>query len=139
MKALLLIPPLTQLNTPYPATAYLCGLLKQEGYSFTQGDLGLDLVLRVFNRHGLVQLFDAIEDGKYKLPVGLVIILTRRIHYEETIDSVIEFLQNKRYSFAYRIANSNYLPEGNRFKTIADIEWFFGNIGVQDKARYKCT
>jgi radical SAM superfamily enzyme YgiQ (UPF0313 family) len=139
MKALLLIPPLTQLNTPYPATAYLCGLLKSEGYSFQQGDLGLDLVLRVFNKAGFVQLFDAIEAGGYKLPVALNNIVTRRRHYEDTIESVIEFLQNDRYSFAYRIANSNYLPEGNRFKTISDIEWFFGNIGVQDKARYKCT
>ena len=139
MKALLLVPPLTQLNTPYPATAYLCGLLKQEGYEFQQGDLGLDLVLRVFNRAGFEQLFDTIEAGNFKLAPALENILTRRKHYEDTIDSVIEFLQNNRYSFAYRIANSNYLPEGNRFKTIADIEWFFGNIGVQDKARYKCT
>jgi radical SAM superfamily enzyme YgiQ (UPF0313 family) len=139
MKALLLIPPLTQLNTPYPATAYLCGLLKKEGYSFQQGDLGLDLVLRVFNKDGFVQLFDAIEGGNYKLSASLDNLVTRRKHYEDTIDSVIEFLQNDRYSFAYRIANSNYLPEGNRFKTIMDIEWFFGNIGVQDKARYKCT
>jgi len=139
MKALLLIPPLTQLNTPYPASAYLCGLLKREGYEFQQGDLGLDLVLRVFNRIGFVQLFDAIEAGNFELPVALENMLTRRKHYEETIDSVIEFLQNDRYSFAYRIANSNFLPEGNRFKTITDIEWFFGNIGVQDKARYKCT
>lgn len=139
MKALLLIPPLTQLNTPYPSTAYLSGLLKQEGFAFQQGDLGLDLVLRVFNRDGFVQLFDAVEAGSYKLPGTMENIIIRRKHYEETIDSVIDFLQNDRYSFAYRIANSNYLPEGSRFKTITDIEWFFGNIGVQDKARYKCT
>ena len=139
MKVLLLIPPLTQLNTPYPATAYLCGLLKQEEYTFQQGDLGLDLVLRVFNREGFTQLFDIIEAGDFKLAPSLENILTRRKHYEDTIDSVVQFLQNDLYSFAYRIANSNYLPEGNRFKTITDIEWFFGNIGVQDKARYKCT
>ncbi len=139
MKSLLLIPPLTQLNTPYPATAYLCGLLRQEGFQFQQGDLGLDLVLRVFNREGFAQLFDAIEKGNFNLSASLENILVRRKHYEDTIDAVIDFLQNNRYSFAYRIANSNYLPEGNRFKTISDIEWFFGNIGVQDKARYKCT
>jgi radical SAM superfamily enzyme YgiQ (UPF0313 family) len=139
VRPLLLIPPLTQLNTPYPATAYLSGLLKQQGIPFRQGDLGLNLVLRVFNRQGFVDLFDTIEAGDFKLSAGLENILIRRKHYEETIDSVIDFLQNDRYSFAYRIANSSYLPEGNRFKTITDIEWFFGNIGVQDKARYKCT
>jgi hypothetical protein len=31
-RVLLLIPPLTQLNTPYPATAYLAGFLKSRGY-----------------------------------------------------------------------------------------------------------
>jgi radical SAM superfamily enzyme YgiQ (UPF0313 family) len=139
VRPLLLIPPLTQLNTPYPATAYLCGLLKQQGISFRQGDLGLDLVLRVFNREGFKQLFDAIEQGNFNLPQHLSDTLLRRDAYEATIDTVIDFLQNKNYSFAYRIANSDYLPQGNRFKTIDDLEWFFGHIGVQDKARYKCT
>ncbi len=139
LKALLFIPPLTQLNTPYPATAYLCGLLKQEGHSFRQGDLGLDLVLRVFNRKGFQELFDTIERGNYSLSKDLESTLERRHFYESTIDTVIDFLQNKNYTFAYRIANSDYLPEGKRFKTIDDLEWFFGHIGVQDKARYKCT
>jgi len=139
VRPLLLIPPLTQLNTPYPATAYLCGLLKQQGISFRQGDLGLDLVLRVFNREGFQLLFDAIEQGNFNLPQHLSDTLLRRDAYESTIDTVIDFLQNKNYSFAYRIANSDYLPQGNRFKTIDDLEWFFGHIGVQDKARYKCT
>jgi len=139
VRTLLLIPPLTQLNTPYPATAYLCGLLKEKQIDFRQGDLGLDLVLRVFNRKGFTELFDTIEQGNFKLSPALENILRRRQQYEDTIDAVIRFLQNDNYTFAYRIANGSYLPEGNRFKTISDVEWFFGNIGVQDKARYKCT
>jgi hypothetical protein len=62
-EVLLLIPPLTQLNTPYPATAYLTGFLKQQNVSVEQGDLGLDLVLEIFNREGLKHLFDEIERG----------------------------------------------------------------------------
>ncbi|MEY3992545.1 MAG: hypothetical protein RIS04_1308, partial [Pseudomonadota bacterium] len=31
MKVLCLIPPMTQLNTPYPSTAYLTGFLRSRG------------------------------------------------------------------------------------------------------------
>ncbi len=136
---LLLIPPLTQLNTPYPATAYLSGFLKQQGYSSRQGDLGLDMVLEVFHQEGLKSLFDEIVacfsvDNLFN---GRI-IANRRL-YEQTIDDVIAFLQNRNYTAAYRIAAGKYLPQGNRFNQVKDLDWYFGNIGVQDKARYFCT
>jgi len=136
---LLLIPPLTQLNTPYPATAYLKGFLSSRSFEVRQGDLGLDLVLSIFNKNGLTDLFDRIESQDYKLKPHLAAILKNRMRYEQTVDTVIDFLQNKNYTIGYRIANGHYLPEGSRFKSVDDLEWFFGNIGVQDKARYKCT
>jgi radical SAM superfamily enzyme YgiQ (UPF0313 family) len=136
---LLLIPPLTQLNTPYPATAYLTGFLRSKNIHVQQGDLGLDLVLRVFNAEGFTRLFDAIESsGKTLSPAQQAMLLNRR-QYEDTIDGVIAFLQNKNYTLAYRIAGRKFLPEGPRFKTLKDIDWFFGHIGIQDKARYLCT
>ena len=36
-RVLLIIPPLTQLNTPYPSTAYLSGFLKARGYAVGEG------------------------------------------------------------------------------------------------------
>ena len=42
---LLLIPPLTQLNTPYPSTAYLTGFLRAHGYTAAQADVGIEMVL----------------------------------------------------------------------------------------------
>ena len=54
---LLLIPPLTQLNTPYPSTAYLTGFLRSQGVLCEQADLGIEMVLRVFSREGLQQVF----------------------------------------------------------------------------------
>lgn len=136
---LLLIPPLTQLNTPYPATAYLKGFMESQGFKVQQGDLGLDLVLSIFNKKGITELFDKIQTQDFKLKPHLSAILKNRVRYEQTIDTVIDFLQNKNYTIGYRIANGHYLPEGSRFKSVDDLEWFFGNIGVQDKARYKCT
>jgi len=47
---LLLIPPLTQLNTPYPSTAYLTGFLRSRGYPVEQADLGIEMVLALFSR-----------------------------------------------------------------------------------------
>lgn len=138
-EVLLLIPPLTQLNTPYPATAYLSGFLNSKGIRTRQGDLGLDLVLHVFCRKGFVSLFNEIESNNYKLSVAHQFMLHHRKQYEETIDDVISFLQNKNYTIAYNIVTRNFLPEGERFKTIQDIDWFFGHIGVQDKARYLST
>ncbi len=138
-EVLLLIPPLTQLNTPYPATAYLSGFLNQQNISNTQGDLGLDLVLEVFSNHGLIALFNEIELGDFKLSHSLQNILLNRHAYEETIDPVIAFLQNKNYTLAYRMAARDFLPEANRFNQLKDLELFFGSNGVQDKARYLCT
>ncbi|MFT5183099.1 MAG: radical SAM superfamily enzyme YgiQ (UPF0313 family) [Flavobacteriales bacterium] len=138
-KILLLIPPLTQLNTPYPSTAYLTGFLAHQGVDVRQGDLGLDMVLDVFCNKGLVQLFDQIEAGSFTLDNHLKALLSNRQAYEESIDAVIAFLQNKNYTLAYRIAGRNYLPEGGRFAQLDDLEWFFGNIGSQDQARYLCT
>jgi radical SAM superfamily enzyme YgiQ (UPF0313 family) len=138
-KVLLLIPPLTQLNTPYPATAYLTGFLKGQGISIQQGDLGLDMVLAVFHRKGLVHLFDAIEDGRYHLHDDLQQMVDHRISYEETIDDVIAFLQNKNYTLAYRVVAGGFLPEGPRFHQAQQMEEFFGTISTQDMARYLCT
>lgn len=41
IKVLSLIPPMTQLNTPYPATAYLTGFLRSPGVDAAQEDLAL--------------------------------------------------------------------------------------------------
>ncbi|MFM9985167.1 MAG: B12-binding domain-containing radical SAM protein [Flavobacteriales bacterium] len=138
-QVLLLIPPLTQLNTPYPATAYLSGFLKSRGISFHQGDLGLDLFLTLFSRHGISEIMDAVEKGGFTLSAGSNDVLKNRIKYEETIDEVISFLQNRNYTLAYRIARRKYLPEGKRFDTIPELNAFFGSIGTQDQARYLCT
>lgn len=136
---LLITPPLTQLNTPYPATAYLSGFLKTKGIPFRQADLGLDFVLAIFNNTGLSQLFDAIEKGNFELSIPNANILGNRKAYENSIDAVIAFLQNRNYTLAYRVARGNYLPEGPRFKQLEDPKMFFGSIGIQDQARYLCS
>ena len=59
MKEILLItPPFTQLNTPYPATAYLKGFLNTKNVSSFQMDLGIEVILELLSKNGLQNLFD---------------------------------------------------------------------------------
>ena len=61
MKILLITPPFTQLNTPYPATPYIKGFLKSQGYEVFQVDLGIELINKTFSREGFLELFDVIN------------------------------------------------------------------------------
>ncbi|MCK7468411.1 MAG: hypothetical protein MZU91_10080 [Desulfosudis oleivorans] len=67
MKIFLITPPFTQLNTPYPATPYLKGFLKSQGYEVFQADLGIELINKIFSREGFQELFDSIHQSGKKL------------------------------------------------------------------------
>ena len=45
---LLVLSPFTQINTPYPSTAYLKGYLKAKGVRAGQADLGIETILALF-------------------------------------------------------------------------------------------
>jgi hypothetical protein len=47
---LLITPPFTQLNTPYPATAYLKGFFNTKNIPNHQMDLGIEVILELFSR-----------------------------------------------------------------------------------------
>ena len=140
---LLVTPPLTQLNTPYPATAYLTGFLRGRGYAVAQADAGLALVLRLFSADGLRRVFEGVARGAaagtFALTDNVAHILRRRARYERTIEPVVHFLQNKDLSLAARICSGGWLPEAGRFGQIADLETAFGTLGLTDQARHLAT
>lgn len=137
---LLLIPPFTQMNTPYPSVAYLKGYLNTRGINSVQADLSLEVILAIFSAEGLRELFAEIDKRKGKLSPNAQLMLAGRDRYQTTIDPVISFLQGKGDTLAYRICNSGYLPEAGRFTTDEEeLEWAFGTLGMRDKARYLCT
>ena len=138
-RILLLTPPLTQLNTPYPATAYIKGFLGGRGYAVRQADLSLGLVLRLFSKQGLARVFDAIEGGSFELSDNARRMLRLRRRYEATIGPVIRFLQNKDLTLAPRICHGRFLPEASRFDNVADLETAFGTMGLTDQARHLAT
>lgn len=138
MKTLLITPPFTQLNTPYPATAYLKGFLATKGVIAHQADLGIEVILRVFSRSGLEQLFATIPiDATVSENAQRIIQL--KSSYLQTIEPVIRFLQDKDPMLAHLICGGEYLPEASRFEQLDDLEWAFGTLGVRDKARHLAT
>lgn len=139
MKDLLLItPPFTQLNTPYPATAYLKGFLTTKEIPSFQMDLGIEVILKVFSREGLQNLFST-EPDLARYSANAQRIWTLKQEYIKTIDQVILFLQGQNQTLARQVCSMNFLPEASRFNTIDDLEFAFGNMGLQDKAKHLCT
>lgn len=138
-RILLLTPPLTQLNTPYPATAYIKGFLGGRGYAVTQADMGLQLVLRLFSEAGLRRVFQEIEAGAFDLSDNARRMLRLQNRYLATIGPVIRFLQNKDLTLAPRICHGRFLPEASRFDNVADLETAFGTMGLTDQARHLAT
>lgn len=139
MKDLLLItPPFTQLNTPYPATAYIKGFLNTKNISSFQMDLGIEVILKLFSKDGLENIFSS-EINIQGSSENAQRIFTLRDEYIKTIDQVIAFLQGKTHTLARQICSMNFLPEASRFNQLDDMEFAFGNMGLQDKAKHLVT
>ena len=151
MRILSIIPPMTQLNTPYPSTAYLTGFLRLRGFNAQQADLSIALALRLLSVQGL----QAIHGQVSALPQEHHTVATRFFaeHFESyrtTISPAIRFLQGRDPSLAHRIASRHYLPEGPRFATLEgyvgngrlagdSLDWAFGALGLQDRAKHVAT
>jgi len=136
---LLLTPPFTQLNTPYPATAYLKGFLNTKNISSFQADLGIEVILRLFSKKGLTEMFAYAENsGQTNSDNSLRIFSLSKI-YIRLIDEVVLFLQGKNPNLARQISAGNLLPQASRFDQTDDLEWAFGNMGIQDKAKHLAT
>jgi len=148
-KVLSLIPPMTQLNTPYPSTAYLTGFLRSREIAAVQEDFALALVLRLFSPSGLDQVLaacQALPEARRSAQVRHFINEFRR--YRACIASLIRFLQGRDATLAHRIVTRFWLPEGARFVSLEHyiddgsgdpLHWAFGALGLQDRARHLAT
>ncbi|WP_423998492.1 B12-binding domain-containing radical SAM protein [Maribacter sp. IgM3_T14_3] len=140
MKDLLLItPPFTQLNTPYPATAYIKGFLNTKDISSFQSDLGIEVILSLFNKNTFQQLFEMAFSSDAIVSENCQRIYALRNEYLKTLDAVILFLQGKNDTLARQLCTDNFLPQASRFNQLDDLEWAFGNMGMQDKAKHLAT
>lgn len=102
-------------------------------------DLGIEVIDKVFSFSGLQQLFELAFKNQRILSANARRIYALKDDYCRTIDSVIAFLQGKNQTLAKRICIGDFLPQAARFETEADLEWSFGEMGVQDKAKHLST
>ena len=149
MKVLSLIPPMTQLNTPYPSTAYLTGFLRSRGVDAVQEDLALALVLSFFTPAGLAEIHGCATDvSEEQRSASVNFFLDYFVAYQATISPVIAFLQGRDSTLSHRINTRTFLPEGPRFSSLDAFDdeqegdplaWAFGALGSQDRARHLAT
>jgi radical SAM superfamily enzyme YgiQ (UPF0313 family) len=158
MRVLLVTPPMIQLNTPYPATAYLTGFLrlhaKDLGFEVTQADTSLSLFLRLFSAPLLARMADELRarakvlGKRAAVPAPISHFLEHADRYIHTVAPAIRFLQRRDPSLALRIGGRTFLPEGPRFAHLgpppsaehAELDDHllsaFGTLGTTEQARY---
>ncbi|HEY1089304.1 MAG TPA: hypothetical protein VGE37_16475, partial [Archangium sp.] len=149
LRVLSVIPPMTQLNTPYPSTAYLTGFLRSRGVDAVQEDLALELILELLSSKGLRAIHEVIAATPPKQRSQRVQRFTANLdRYVATVDRTIAFLQGVDPTLAHRIASRAFLPEGARFEALEGyvddgsgdpLNWAFGQLGTHDRARHLAT
>ena len=149
LRVLGVIPPMTQLNTPYPSTAYITGFLRAQGVDAVQEDLALALILALFTPEGLTRVHAvALKIAVNQRSPTVEGFVEHFDRYAATIAPVIAFLQGRDSTLSHRIAGRGFLPEGPRFAGLdvygdaeaADpLAWAFGALGQNDRARHLAT
>ena len=166
MRVLLLTPPMTQLNTPYPATAYLTGFLRAHAAALdlvvSQADPALSLFLRLFEAGTVERIAEILAERARgagrgaAMPTPIAHFLRHASVYVDTVGPAIRFLQGRDPSLALRIVGRAFLPEGPRFAHLSpppgagddadddaggagpdeQLAWAFGALGTTEQARY---
>jgi len=151
MRILSIIPPMTQLNTPYPSTAYLTGFLRSRGFEAEQADLSIALALKLLSMHGMQAIHKEVSALPRKQHTAATGFFAEHFEsYRTTVAPAIRFLQGRDPSLAHRIASRHYLPEGPRFASLGHytddqehagdpLDWAFGALGLQDRAKHIAT
>ena len=112
MHLLLITPPLTQINTAYPATEQLTGYLRKIGIECDQMDLGIELIDKILTHDSIAQIFDAAEGVHVsgKKAINIRIILSNKDFYTKWVEPVKRFLQGHANTFAQLFANTSFCP-----------------------------
>jgi radical SAM superfamily enzyme YgiQ (UPF0313 family) len=152
---------MVQLNTPYPATAYLTGFLRGHaadlGLEVTQADASITLFLRLFSGPLLARMAGELRRrarimGKSApIPPSIAHFLAHAERYIDTVEPTIRFLQRRNPSLAFRIVGRAFLPEGPRFEHLSpsppgepappdeQLLSAFGALGTTEQALYLAT
>src|SRR3954449_9662407 len=99
MRILLVTPPMTQLNTPYPATAYLMGCLGRHApdVEVSQADFSIELFLRLYSRAGLEAVRAQLaarsrsRAARASMPEAVAHFLAHADDYVAQVEPVVHF------------------------------------------------
>lgn len=133
MRTLLITPPFVQMNTPYPATPQLQAFLRRLGVECRQADLSLELLLALFSPAGLSRVLE-IGRQSSRLQAADRHLLSQGEVCLAAIAPTVAFLQGREPQLAHRLCAGSLLPELS--PPPAEIDEFFGSMGVHDRARY---
>src|SRR5690606_25513667 len=104
-KILFITPPFTQLNTAYPASAYLKGFLEAHDIAVHTCDLSIELFTEIFTGDFLSAVFQEAQDLKhYDYPE----VRKMKSLYIACVDEVIGFLQKQDIATAHKILEPGF-------------------------------
>jgi hypothetical protein len=138
MRVLLVTAPMVQINTPYPATAYLKGFLDgQAGVEAIQADPALLLIERLFSKEALALL-------KKKLPkrpkeAELAFFIEAFDDYANNAEHALRYLRGLAPELTETIARRDFFPEGPRFQPLHEGGPYlekFAKLPATDRAQH---
>lgn len=140
MSTLLITPPLTGLNTTYPATTVLTGYLRSVGHQAQQWDMSIEVVGALFSSSFVQKLFDSVELNESFSSAAINVYISRN-RYIASVDSVLRFLRVGDPTLAQRIVCDNFLPRGARFDLYDEdeLDFAFGVAGTAERAKHFAT
>ena len=94
-KVLLITPPFTQFNTPYPATPYIKGFLNTKHIVSNQVDLGIEVILQLFSSKGLGLLFQEVGTRELELNTNCQRIFNLKKEYRKQLSQSLVFFKTE--------------------------------------------
>jgi len=102
-------------------------------------DLGIEVILELFTRKSFESIFQEAFLNHKIITENCQRIFALRADYLVVLEEVIQFLQGKSPTLARQICTRKLLPEASRFQNLDDLDWSFGSMGIQDKAKHLAT
>ncbi|SEQ65125.1 hypothetical protein SAMN04487977_107136 [Treponema bryantii] len=152
MNVITIIPPLVQLNAPYPSGAYLTSFFKKEGHDAQWADLSIELFYEIFSRSGLEKLFSLSEktalsmadkaekNGDDNTAFNIRRYISQKENWIEWIDFITAVLsgggaREKEHQFLY----SPFAPRGQRMENFLEQLAQDGREPSVDDVRFLCS
>ncbi len=102
-------------------------------------DLGIEVILELFSKKSFELIFAEAQENNRITSENCQRIYALRDDYLNVLDDIILFLQGKNLTFARQICTDNFLPKASRFENLDDLDYAFGMMGIQDKAKHLAT